>query len=151
MPLRFYRRTYPVSGRFTPLQAGVYSAVLSAQRAVLAAAKPGVAWPDLHILAERHILSGLKDAEILTGDVDAMLEARLGGTFMPHGLGHLLGLDTHDVGGYSEGAPRRPEGPGRNRLRTARCVHRARMACYAAIRAWMLTWRVCVHPCAQAA
>lgn len=98
----------------------MYGAVLSAQRAVLAAAAPGVAWPDMHILAERHILAGLRDAGVLVGDVDAMLAARLGGTFMPHGLGHLLGLDTHDVGGYPEGAPRRPEGPGRSRLRTAR-------------------------------
>ena len=110
-----------MNGRFTPLQAQVYNAVLSAQRAVLAAAKPGVAWPDMHALAERCILAGLRDAGILTGDVDAMMAARLGGTFMPHGLGHMLGLDTHDVGGYVDGSPPRPEGPGRSRLRTARC------------------------------
>ena len=115
--------TFPVSGRFSPLQAGVYGAVLAAQRAVLKAAAPGVAWPDMHALAERTLLSGLVDAGLLRGDVAAMLDARLGGTFMPHGLGHLLGLDTHDVGGYVLGTPPRPEGPGRSRLRTARCVH----------------------------
>ena len=119
--------TFPIDGKFSPLQAGVYAAVLAAQRAVLAAAKPGASWLDMHILAERHILSGLRDAEILTGDVDAMLKARLGGTFMPHGLGHLLGLDTHDVGGYPAGAPPRPEGPGRSRLRTARALEPRRV------------------------
>jgi len=100
----------------------VYGAVLSAQRAVLGAAKPGVAWPELHVLAERTLLSGLVDAGLLRGDVAAMEAARLGGTFMPHGLGHLLGLDTHDVGGYPPGAPPRPTGPGRSRLRTARVL-----------------------------
>jgi Xaa-Pro dipeptidase len=114
--------TFPVDGRFTPLQAGVYGAVLSAQRAVLAAAAPGVAWPEMHVLAERHILAGLREAGLLRGDVEAMLAAGLGGTFMPHGVGHLLGLDTHDVGGYPAGAPPRPEGPGRSRLRTARLL-----------------------------
>jgi len=114
--------TFPVSGRFTALQAGVYGAVLAAQRAVLGAAKPGTRWPDMHALAERTLLAGLLDAGLLRGDVDAMLDARLGGTFMPHGLGHLLGLDTHDVGGYMVGTPPRPEGPGRSRLRTARVL-----------------------------
>ena len=113
-----------MSGTFTALQAGVYGAVLSAQRAVLRAAAPGIAWPSLHELAERTLLAGLVDAGLLRGDVAAMEAARLGGTFMPHGLGHLLGLDTHDVGGYPPGAPPRPEGPGRSRLRTARRVAR---------------------------
>ena len=98
----------------------MYGAVLSAQRAVLSSAAPGVSWPELHALAERTLLSGLLDAGLLRGDVAAMEAARLGGSFMPHGLGHLLGLDTHDVGGYPPGAPPRPTGPGRSRLRTAR-------------------------------
>jgi len=56
-----------------------------------------VAWPDMHRLAERTILTHLKDGGVLTGDVEDMLAADLGSTFMPHGLGHLIGLDTHDV------------------------------------------------------
>jgi len=111
-----------VSGKFSALQAGVYGAVLASQRAVLAVAKPGAAWPELHRLAERTLLGGLKDAGLLRGDVAAMEAQRLGATFMPHGLGHLLGLDTHDVGGYPADAPPRPQGAGIDRLRTARVL-----------------------------
>ena len=114
--------TFPVSGRFTPLQAAVYNAVLSAQRAVLSAIRPGVSWPDMHALAERTLLRGLIDAGLLQGDVEAMFAARLGATFMPHGIGHLLGLDTHDVGGYGGALPLRPKGAGVDKLRTARVL-----------------------------
>lgn len=54
----------------------------------------------MHILAEKVILTNLKAAEILQGDVDEMVQNRLGAIFMPHGLGHFLGLEVHDVGGY---------------------------------------------------
>ena len=54
----------------------------------------------MHKLAEKVILTHLKNGGLVTGDVDAMVEARLGAVFMPHGLGHFLGLDCHDVGGY---------------------------------------------------
>lgn len=58
-------------------------------------------WPDMHRLAERCILEDLLAGGILhNGTVDEMMAAQLGSVFMPHGLGHLLGLDTHDVGGY---------------------------------------------------
>ena len=56
-----------------------------------------VAWPDMHRLAERTILEHLTKGGVLAGDVDEMLAADLGATFMPHGLGHLIGLDTHDA------------------------------------------------------
>jgi len=51
-----------------------------------------------------------------------MIEKRLGGVFMPHGLGHFIGIDTHDVGGYLEGHPKRHDGPGLAKLRTARII-----------------------------
>ena len=54
----------------------------------------------MHRLAERVILTHLKEAGLVQGDVAEMEKARLCAVFMPHGLGHLLGLDTHDVGGY---------------------------------------------------
>ncbi|PNH05967.1 Xaa-Pro dipeptidase [Tetrabaena socialis] len=119
------------------MQRSVYGAVLSAQRAVLAAMKPGVAWPDMlelahrHILegldmqelAYRHILEGLAGAGLLAGgSLDDYMAADLGALFMPHGLGHFLGLDTHDVGGYPPGGPARPARPGFSRLRTARLL-----------------------------
>ena len=56
----------------------------------------------MHLLAERVLLKELKEAGILKGDVEEMMKVRLGAVFMPHGLGHLLGCDVHDVGGYPE-------------------------------------------------
>ncbi|CAD7698924.1 unnamed protein product [Ostreobium quekettii] len=112
--------TFPVNGKFTPDQRLVYESVLDASESVKAAMKPGVSWLDMHKLAERRILEGLKKGGLLTGDVDEMLDAFVGGVFMPHGLGHFLGLDTHDVGGYL-GRPPRVDEPGRKSLRTC-CV-----------------------------
>lgn len=60
----------------------------------------GVRWTIMHLLAERTILTHLKNANILMGDIDEMMKARLGAVFMPHGLGHFMGLDVHDCGGY---------------------------------------------------
>ena len=62
----------------------------------------GVSWVDMHLLADRVQLEELKRHGLLQGDIDAMMEARLGAIFMPHGLGHFMGLDVHDVGGYPE-------------------------------------------------
>lgn len=55
----------------------------------------------MHKLAERVQLEELKAAGLLQGDVDRMMEVYLGAVFMPHGLGHFMGIDTHDVGGYN--------------------------------------------------
>ena len=114
--------SYPANGRFTPTQAAVYNAVLDAHQSVLRAMRPGVRWPEMHRLAERTILRHLVDAGFLVGDVEELMAAEVGALFMPHGLGHLLGIDTHDVGGYGPGLPERPAGPGINRLRTARTL-----------------------------
>lgn len=62
----------------------------------------GVKWADMHRLANRVQLECLRDAGLLQGDVDDMIKLNLGAVFMPHGLGHLMGLDVHDVGGYPE-------------------------------------------------
>lgn len=56
----------------------------------------------MHLLADRVQLEELKRHGLLQGDIDKMMEARLGAVFMPHGLGHFMGLDVHDVGGYPE-------------------------------------------------
>ncbi|GBF92263.1 Xaa-Pro dipeptidase-like [Raphidocelis subcapitata] len=114
--------SFPADGKFTPDQRVVYDAVLDAHQSVIGAMKPGVAWSDMQTLAYRKILSGLKAGGILRGEVEEMLEAELGGVFMPHGLGHFLGLDTHDVGGYGEGFPERIQRPGYRSLRTARAL-----------------------------
>ncbi len=62
----------------------------------------GVNWLEMHRLAERTLLSRLRDGGLLRGDIDDMMKVHLGAVFMPHGLGHFMGLDTHDVGGYPE-------------------------------------------------
>ena len=99
-----------------------------------------MSWVEMHRVAEREILKGLIGCGVLTiGEKDAntnngekedsmakvienMLEVDLGAVFMPHGLGHLIGIDTHDVGGYAEGTPPRSERPGLRKLRTARQI-----------------------------
>lgn len=62
----------------------------------------GVWWPDMHRLADRIHLEELARIGILSSNIDAMVQAHLGAVFMPHGLGHFLGIDVHDVGGYPE-------------------------------------------------
>ncbi|KAE9614018.1 putative xaa-Pro dipeptidase [Lupinus albus] len=111
--------SFPINGKFTNDQSLIYNAVLDAHNSVLSAMKPGVSWVDMHILAEKVILESLKKGQILVGNVNDMLSARLGALFMPHGLGHLLGIDTHDPGGYLKGLERRKE-PGLKSLRTVR-------------------------------
>ena len=74
---------------------------------VFAALKPGIDWVDMHKLAERTTLEGLKALGCVSGDIEEMMEKRIGFIFQPHGLGHFIGLDTHDVGGYLGNTPAR--------------------------------------------
>jgi len=114
--------SFPANGKFTPQQRITYNAVFKANQAVFKAAKPGVRWTDMHILSERVILTELKAAGLLVGDVEEMVQKRMGAVFMPHGLGHLLGLDVHDVGGYLGDAEPRSTLPGLKSLRTTRTL-----------------------------
>ena len=81
--------------------------------------KPGVNWRDVHTLSNRVACEHLKEAGVFVGDVDEMMAANLCGYFMPHGLGHLMGIDVHDVGGYTDGM-QRETGMGYKSLRTKR-------------------------------
>ncbi|KAF5833683.1 Xaa-Pro dipeptidase (X-Pro dipeptidase) [Dunaliella salina] len=114
--------SWPVSGKFTPQQATIYNGVLKAYQSVKATMKPGVSWPDMQTLAYRTILDQLVSAGLLSGPVDDLLNKDIGALFMPHGLGHMLGLDTHDVGGYLPGTPPRSQRPGYKSMRTARIL-----------------------------
>ncbi|XP_061029268.1 xaa-Pro dipeptidase isoform X2 [Eubalaena glacialis] len=111
--------SFPANGKFTLDQKAIYEAVLRSSRAVMNTMKPGVWWPDMHRLADRIHLEELTRIGVLTGSVDAMVQAHLGAVFMPHGLGHFMGIDVHDVGGYPKGVDRMDE-PGLRHLRTAR-------------------------------
>uniref|UniRef100_A0A669D3H1 Xaa-Pro dipeptidase n=1 Tax=Oreochromis niloticus TaxID=8128 RepID=A0A669D3H1_ORENI len=113
--------SFPANGKFTPDQRAIYEAVLKASRAVMAALRPGVKWTDMHRLADKVHLEELVKIGILHGSVEDMMKVHLGSVFMPHGLGHLLGIDVHDVGGYPEGIERVDE-PGLKSLRMGRLV-----------------------------
>lgn len=76
----------------------------------------------MHLLAERVLLDHLKAAGLVVGNVDEMLKARIGAIFMPHGLGHLIGLDVHDCGGYLGDALPRSTLPGLKSLRCTRIL-----------------------------
>lgn len=111
--------SFPINGKFTREQKIIYNAVLKAHDAVITAMHPGVSWIEMHKLAEKTILESLKKEGIVLGDIDEMMAKRLGAIFMPHGLGHFLGIDTHDVGGYNKGLEGLKE-PGLKSLRTIR-------------------------------
>lgn len=100
----------------------IYNAVLAASLAVLGAAREGFSWVDMHKLANRVMLTALKTGGLLKGDIDDMMAVGINGIFQPAGLGHLLGLDVHDVGGYLEMCPSRPTEKGLTNLRFARTL-----------------------------
>lgn len=112
--------SFPASGKFNADQKLIYEAVLKSNLAVQKATKPGVSWVDMHLLASRTLLQQLKSGGLLQGDIDDMMKVGLGYYFQPHGVGHLIGLDVHDVGGYLPGQPARPTEKGPNKLRFAR-------------------------------
>lgn len=114
--------SFPANGKFSEDQKIVYNAVLAANVAVQNTAKEGVNWVDMHLLANRVMLGKLKDGSLLQGDIEEMIDAGLNYVFQPHGLGHLIGLDVHDVGGYLQHCPPKPKQIGPNRLRMARVL-----------------------------
>lgn len=69
------------------------------QKECIQVLKAGVLWDDVHLLAHKIAIDGLLEAGVLKGDKDEILKARTSAAFLPHGLGHYLGMDTHDTGG----------------------------------------------------
>lgn len=105
-------RTWPVDGCFSATQRTIYELVLAMQQDAIAAVKPGVRYRDVHLVAARTLVDGLTQLGILQGAVDALVEDGAHALFFPHGIGHLLGLDVHDMedlgdlAGYAPGRTR---------------------------------------------
>lgn len=95
-------RTIPVSGKFTDKQKEIYEIVLKANMSVIDAVKPGVKYRDMHLLSAKVIANGLKDLGLMKGDVDDAVNEGAHALFFPHGLGHMMGLDVHDMEGLGE-------------------------------------------------
>lgn len=95
-------RTFPVSGKFSAQQKEIYDVVLSAHEAALGVLQPGVLYKDVHLLACRKITEGLKMLGLMKGDTEAAVQEGAHAVFFPCGLGHMLGLDTHDMENLGE-------------------------------------------------
>jgi Xaa-Pro dipeptidase len=90
-------RSYPVSGKFTNLQRDIYSAVLHAQTESIRQIRPGKKYKEIHLLASKIITDHLKDVGLMKGNTDDAVSAGAHALFFPHGLGHMMGLDVHDM------------------------------------------------------
>lgn len=95
-------RTYPVSPGFTTRQAELYDLVLKAEDESIAAIRPGVRYLDIHLGAAKIIATGLKEIGLMKGDIDEAVAAGAHALFFPHGLGHMIGLDVHDLENLGE-------------------------------------------------
>ena len=95
-------RTCPVGGKFSLKQREVYEIVLESQMTAIDAIQPGVKNRDVHFKAMKAIVSGLKALNLMKGDVDQAVEVGAHALFMPHGLGHMMGLDVHDMENLGE-------------------------------------------------
>lgn len=115
--------SYPASGKFTARHREIYTIVYRALCAVQTAVKPGVEWVELHRLALRVIAESLLEFGFLKGSLSELVENHIAALFMPHGLGHLIGKDTHDPGGYPAGRERVDE-PGTRNLRCNRVLQK---------------------------
>ncbi|MDD6553101.1 MAG: aminopeptidase P family protein [Prevotellaceae bacterium] len=90
-------RTYPVNGKFTQRQLEIYSIVEACHDYTLKVAKPGVKWMDVHFDVCRLMIERLKELGFMKGDTEEALRAGAHAMFMPHGLGHMMGMDVHDM------------------------------------------------------
>lgn len=95
-------RTIPVSGKFSQKQKEIYAIILNAQEKAIEAIKPGIEFRDIHLLGCRELACGLKDLGLMKGDIEQAVQAGAHTLFFQCGLGHMLGLDVHDMEGLGE-------------------------------------------------
>jgi Xaa-Pro dipeptidase len=95
-------RTTPVGGKFSQPQKDIYEIVLKANMEAIKATKPELSNRNLHFLACKIIASGMIELGLMKGDADEAVAAGAHSLFMPHGIGHMMGLDVHDMEGLGE-------------------------------------------------
>ena len=92
-----FTRTLPCSGKFTQKQRGIYDIVEECNELAFRLAAPGVPYREVHLAVAAKMLDGLKSLGLVTGRIDDMVAEGIAGLFMPHGLGHNMGIDVHDM------------------------------------------------------
>lgn len=95
-------RTVPVGGKFSQRQKEIYEIVLEANVEAIKAIRPGIENRKIHLMAARIIANGLKDLGLMKGDIDEAVKQGAHALFFPHGLGHMMGLDVHDMENLGE-------------------------------------------------
>ena len=95
-------RTTPISGKYTNRQREIYTIVEECHDLALAMSAPGVKYLDVHLAVCRHIIEGMKALGLMRGDTDEALAAGAHALFLPHGLGHMMGMDVHDMEGLGQ-------------------------------------------------
>jgi len=90
-------RTFPVSGQFTARQKELYQVTLNAHEAAISALRPGIKYKDVHLLAAKTLVEGLSAVGLMKGDADMAVDAGAHTMFFQCGLGHMMGLDVHDM------------------------------------------------------
>ena len=95
-------RTTPVSGKFTQRQREIYQIVVDCHDYTLQVAKPGVKWYDVHMNVCRLMTDRLKELGLMKGDTEEAVRAGAHAMFLPHGLGHMMGMDVHDMEGLGQ-------------------------------------------------
>jgi len=97
-----HTRTFTVGGKYSEKQKNIYNIVLAANDNVHKATKPGIQYKDMHTLACKTIAQGLVDLGLMKGNIDDIVENGAHALFLPHGLGHAMGMDVHDMEGLGE-------------------------------------------------
>ena len=92
-----FTRTIPVGGKFTQRQKDIYNIVLAANNKAIEIAKPGIPYIHVHLESAKIIAAGLKELGLMKGDINEAVANGAHALFLPHGLGHMMGIDVHDM------------------------------------------------------
>lgn len=92
-----FTRTYPTSGKFSAMQRDIYQTVYECNELAFGMIRPGIAYRDVHLAVAEHILDNLGQLGLVNGNPSELAADGIAGLFMPHGLGHNMGLDVHDM------------------------------------------------------